>query len=249
MYAHWDCELCPWCITFSLRGKLTSLFVCLFLHHSFLLHPLPRLLLPLITHKVQAGKHWTKFWINHLIIPYNITATPNLADIHTSVYLHLPVQIHTCVAYPLCYLWDVADKWQHYSSANPESLARQGVCVCVLQEGGKKSLRDMGRWRGALARLSLCDWLKWTSCRVMDFWQKRWFASTMLRSRLWKSGYFPAIWVQTKYIFFLLYCYFAQRTAAAIKKEARDVKWKIRELKAAKGCNFWGNTACSVIAA
>lgn len=40
------------------------------------------------------------------------------------------------------------------------------------------------------------------------------------------------------FVIFLIYCYFAQRTAAAIKEEERDVKWKIRKLEAAKGCNF-----------
>lgn len=68
-----------------------------------------------------------KLWINCLIIPYNITATPNLANTPQ------PGLIQFCAAFPLCYLWDRADKWQPCLSANPQPPARQGVCVCVWE--------------------------------------------------------------------------------------------------------------------
>lgn len=128
--------------------------------------PLPIFPPPFTPPQVQARKHQTKFWINCLIIPYNITVTPNLANTHQHTL------IHTSAAYPLWYLWDVADKWQRCLSANPEPLAWLGVCACVFMcvaGGEKKSLRDTGRRRGVLASFLLSDWLKWTSCRVMDF--------------------------------------------------------------------------------
>lgn len=159
MYAHWDCELCPWWITFSLRGKLTSsLFVCLFLHHSFLLHPLPRLLLlPLITHEVEAGKHWTKFWINRLIIPYNITATPNLADTHTQTQTLARADTHLC---GLSLMLPLGCSWQMTALliCQPRVSCSAGcVCVCVLQEGGK-IVEGHGEMEGSTGK-TLALWL------------------------------------------------------------------------------------------
>lgn len=158
-----------------------------FHQHSFPCHHSPHASFPSSSFpppftQVQARRHQTKFWINCLIIPCNITVTPNLANTHQ----HTP--IHPSAAYPLWYLWDAADKWQRCLSANPEPFAQLGVCCW---EEKKKSLRDNGRCRGVLASFLLSDWLKWTSCRVMDFfWQERWFGSTMLLSRLWKIAYF-----------------------------------------------------------
>lgn len=107
--------------------------------------------------QVQARKHQTKFWINCLIIPYSITATPNLANTLQRTL------IHTCAAYPLCYLWDVADKWQRCLSANPEPLARQGMCVwvciclCVLLEK-QKIVEGHGEMEGSAGKI-LAFWL------------------------------------------------------------------------------------------
>lgn len=90
--------------------------------------------------KPKPGSIRPKYWMNCLIIPYNSTATPNLTCTHS--HKHTETLIHSCAAYPLCYLWDVADKWQHYSSANSKSLARWGVCVCVCLE--KRIIEEHG---------------------------------------------------------------------------------------------------------
>lgn len=74
--------------------------------------------------------------------------------------------------FPSFYLWDRADKWQCCSSASSTSSAQQDVCMCMLleEEEGKKIVEGHGEMDGgALAGFLTSDWLKGTSCRVMDF--------------------------------------------------------------------------------
>lgn len=125
--------LCSQCITLKIsKTRIFFVFspVPLSLsvsYSSLLLYAFSRPLLPPHLRKFKPRSIKLNFGSIFLIIPYNITAVPNLADILTQT--HTP--IHTCASYPLSYLWDVADKWQRYSSANPVCFARQGGCACV----------------------------------------------------------------------------------------------------------------------
>lgn len=109
--------------------------------------------------QAQVTWHQTLVQLFHLSVP----AMPNLSQ-HASN----PSWSGFCTAFPWCYLWDGGlTNDRPASLPAPSLLLLGGICVSVCvgvclpsEEGGKKkSLRDAGRSRGALATYLPPDWL------------------------------------------------------------------------------------------
>lgn len=107
------------CTQTQLQVRFLPLVLCF---HSFLPPSTPP--------RIQAVKHQTPNWINYLIIPYNISATPNLAHAH----LRACADRHLC---GLSLMLPQGCSWQMTAPlvCQPWVSSSAGcVCVCTGEE-------------------------------------------------------------------------------------------------------------------